>query len=144
MINKEFKKMLKRSKRGVSNIEYRILVDKAIEENNINLTDIQGNTLLVWNASLDTPVELVQMLLESGADVNQQCQWGITPLMECAYNNYVEKAKVLLKYGANPYLKDIFNCTALDKATKRQNDEMIELLENIIYGKQIKILEKTK
>ncbi|KAG7160057.1 E3 ubiquitin-protein ligase HECTD1-like [Homarus americanus] len=67
----------------------------------VNFMDDVGQTLLNWASAFGTQ-EMVEFLCERGADVN--------------------KAKVLLRHGANPDLRDEDGKTPLDKARER-NDE---------------------
>jgi ankyrin repeat protein len=58
--------------------------------------------------------ELIQMLLDRGANPNQQLYWGanfgspadrgLTPFLAACATNDIELVKLLLKYGANPKL----------------------------------------
>ena len=84
---------------------------------NINLTAGDGSTPLWDQAVTDSPVEILEILLELGADPNQislDGEFELTPLISCLLpetNNenewlplsslVMEKSKLLLKYGAD-------------------------------------------
>ncbi len=54
----------------------------------------------------------VKVLLQQGADVNEQNLSGWTPLMRAAYAGNVTITKLLLEHGADPHIKNKFGETA--------------------------------
>ena len=59
-------------------------------------------------------IELVQLLLKNGADVNLTNQYGATPLHIIVSSNDVESLNLLLKAGSDPNVKDkVFESTPL-------------------------------
>lgn len=77
-----------------------------------------------------TPLEaLIGQLVLRGTNVNIQDNNGMTALMHATANNYHDMVKALLKYSANPYLKDVDGNTALDIAEYKDNEKIIELLQ---------------
>jgi len=85
-----------------------------------------------WNpliyAATGGHVQVIQMLLGVGADINSTSDNGTTALMMAARNNHLEAVKVLLKAGANPNKKNDSGGTALGWAFDRGYQEVAELL----------------
>jgi len=69
-----------------------------------------------WN----NDIEMVDLLLEFGADVNYQDSRGWTPLMIAATQGYEDMIEFLIVKGANLDIKDKYGKKAADKA-KSQN-----------------------
>jgi len=74
----------------------------------------------------DTPLHIaiqsdssmvISCLLKSGADINTQNAYGMTPLHYAAMNNSVYATKQLLLYNANKYIKDIDGRIPIDYTT---------------------------
>ena len=72
-------------------------------------------------------LEVVKMLIESGADVNARYDegWKFTPLMFAAEMGDVEIVRLLLESGADVNAKDLYEVTALMWA---ENFEVATLL----------------
>ena len=70
----------------------------------------------------------VGMLLNSGADVNKESEYGETPLMLAAYNGDLEMMSLLLNSGANLNLADIHGRTAVMAAVFSGNIRVLKLL----------------
>ena len=82
-------------------------------------------------ATLRNHYEMVQFLLENGADVNGQNKNGHTALFDACYFGYmyVSIARLLLKSGANPNLKtNTLMSTPLSAACFRGSVELVKLL----------------
>lgn len=94
---------------------------EAIDSGNIevNFMDDVGQTLLNWASAFGTQ-EMVEFLCEKGADVNKGQRSSSLHYAACFGRPGV--VKVLLRYGANPDLRDEDGKTPLDKARER-NDE---------------------
>ena len=91
-------------------------------------TSYFGQTPL-YNASSCSNYQLVQLLLEYGADPNIQDHEDIeSALMNSAYYNDVKVADLLLQYGANCDLQNRFNETALHIACWRGHLNIVKLL----------------
>jgi ankyrin repeat protein len=71
--------------------------------------------------------EMVEILLNNGCDVNQIDNHGWTPLHYAASNRLEEIIKVLIDYGADRTIKDIWGNTPIDLAIYR---ESLPILEN--------------
>ena len=89
-----------------------------------NSTVVSKMISLTLNNKSEEEYQIIEMFLSRGADPN------ITlPLMAAAYKGDVQLVKLLLEYGANPNLKDNQGRTALDMAIKKQQQEVIDLLQ---------------
>ncbi|KAI5783465.1 ankyrin repeat-containing domain protein, partial [Pyronema domesticum] len=76
-------------------------------------------------------VEVVQTLLEAGADANLTYQAGWTPLYYACQNEHVEIIKALIEYGANTLVQDRWNVTPLSYACSHGlSHAVLALLEN--------------
>uniref|UniRef100_A0A2P2I0N7 E3 ubiquitin-protein ligase n=2 Tax=Hirondellea gigas TaxID=1518452 RepID=A0A2P2I0N7_9CRUS len=85
----------------------------------VNFMDDVGQTLLNWASAFGTQ-EMVEFLCDRGADVNKGQRSSSLHYAACFGRPAI--AKVLLRHGANPDLRDEDGKTALDKARER-NDE---------------------
>ena len=81
--------------------------------------DDVGQTLLNWASAFGTQ-EMVEYLCQKGADVNKGQRSSSLHYAACFGRPQI--ARVLLRYGANPDLRDEDGKTPLDKARER-NDE---------------------
>lgn len=100
--------------------------------------DDVGQTLLNWASAFGTQ-EMVEYLCEKGADVNKGQRSSSLHYAACFGRPAI--AKVLLKYGANPDLRDEDGKTPLDKARERADEghrEVAAILQS--PGKLISII----
>ena len=63
----------------------------------------------------DGNVQLIEMLIQQGADINYKCGFGVVPLLVAACNDDIQTVNLSLKHGADP----IF-CT--QKTCKRKDN----------------------
>lgn len=82
----------------------------------VNRMDDVGQTLLNWASAFGT-LEMVEYLCEKGADVNKGQRSSSLHYAACFGRPSI--AKVLLKYGANPDLRDEEGKTPLDRSRER-------------------------
>ncbi|KAJ9596463.1 hypothetical protein L9F63_012502 [Diploptera punctata] len=74
-------------------------------------------------------LEVVQLLIEQGADVNNITgKINTTPLMEAALKDHVKIAELLVEHGASVNTRDSYGRTALLLATMTYNYEMVNFL----------------
>ncbi|XP_076273657.1 ubiquitin fusion-degradation 4-like isoform X2 [Rhynchophorus ferrugineus] len=85
----------------------------------VNFTDDVGQTLLNWASAFGTQ-EMVEYLCEKGADVNKGQRSSSLHYAACFGRPTI--AKVLLRHGANPDLRDEDGKTPLDKARERADE----------------------
>lgn len=74
--------------------------------------------------------ELVEILLDYGADVNQQTEYGWTALHRAAYKNHVDMCKYLLKNGSHIDKKDTYGRSALFYGVFKGHKDVVEFLVN--------------
>lgn len=85
----------------------------------VNCMDDVGQTLLNWASAFGT-YEMVEYLCDKGADVNKGQRSSSLHYAACFGRPSI--AKVLLKHGANPDLRDEDGKTPLDKARERVDE----------------------
>ena len=73
-------------------------------------------------------LDVLDLLLQRGADVNASNKWRETPLLIAANNGHVEAVKRLLHYGADPSLCSEAGWSALTFAAHKGYDDICGLL----------------
>jgi ankyrin repeat protein len=73
-------------------------------------------------------MEIVNLLLEKGADVNLKDNFGTTPLKSAALNGHMRIVKLLLEKGADVNLTDKYDKTPLHWAVFNGHMEIVNLL----------------
>ncbi|HET8699418.1 MAG TPA: ankyrin repeat domain-containing protein, partial [Gammaproteobacteria bacterium] len=81
-----------------------------------------GVTPLVF-AARQGDIESAKVLLDHGADVNQQTEGGWTPLLTAVQNRYYKLAAFLLEHGADPRIQNEGGWSPLYIATDNRNIE---------------------
>jgi len=95
----------------------------------INSTALGKITSRALNSKSEEEYQIIEMFLSHGANANLAAKTGTTPLMQAAYKGDVRVVKLFLEHGADPDLKDKQGKTALDMAKKKQQQEVIDLLQ---------------
>ena len=90
----------------------------ARERGQASMDDV-GQTLLNWAAAFGTQ-EMVEFLCQKGADVNKGQRSSSLHYAACFGRPQI--AQVLLRFGANPDLRDEDGKTPLDKAREGNNE----------------------
>ncbi len=85
----------------------------------LKVTKGEGQTLLLETISLNRSVEMVESLLQAGANPNQKNLAGNLPLVQAALNGRTDMVKTLLDYKADPNATDASGQTAMKIATSR-------------------------
>ncbi|QJW46867.1 ankyrin repeat domain-containing protein [bacterium BFN5] len=86
-----------------------------------------GFTPLMAAASFGR-LEMINYLIEHGADVNAKDKDGQTALMKAVAYNYPQAAKLLLQAGADSSVRDIRGNTAISLASEKKDPEVLKLL----------------
>lgn len=79
--------------------------NKKTYKDNLNYRDSYGSTALMDCSYGSTYLDFVKILLEEGADPNIKDQISYTALNNAIISNNIYCVRLLLKYGANPYIK---------------------------------------
>lgn len=100
---------------------------------------IESGVPLNFTRGYDTPLtiavyqndeKMVEILLkaqETGINRPYSAE-NATPLVFSAQSGNVKIAELLLKHGADPYIKDEMNCDALCYAQKHHHDDIVKLI----------------
>jgi hypothetical protein len=95
---------------------------------NPNIADCNGFTPLCTHTGSH---EITRWLAEKGADVDHRTLLnGYSALHFAAERGQLETAKVLLKHGADPYIRSNSGETPLEIAQRKRNKNLISLLLN--------------
>lgn len=98
-------------------------VDQLVQEGAPVNGYYHGMTPLIYVARLNKFAPVAWVLLQAGADVNAQDEYGKTALMwvvDNASKENIELARLLLDYGANVCIKDMDGRSVWDRIEKRQ------------------------
>lgn len=113
------------------------LIDIYLLNFNINVQNIFGNTPLIYS-SMRNRIDIVELLLQRGADVNLQDNFGYTSLIWASYYGSIEIVKLLLHYKAKINLVTDKGNTALMYASLQGYKEIVEILLHNGADKYIK------
>jgi len=96
---------------------------------NIDLLDYHGEreTVLMEAAHLGY-ADMVKILLDNGAEPDQQYRGSATSLMLAAENGHVEVVKLLIDHGADVNKKDLYGKTALILAVENNQRDVVKIL----------------
>ncbi|KAM0013940.1 putative ankyrin repeat-containing domain-containing protein [Helianthus debilis subsp. tardiflorus] len=93
----------------------------------INSVDEKGWAPM-YSAASSGNVEIVNILLDIGADINLKNDGDRTALYYAASKGWVKVAEILLSNGAKINAKDKVGCTPLHRAASTGNSELCKLL----------------
>ena len=92
----------------------------------VDVSDEDGWTAL-HRATMFNQIDVVELLLHKGADVNKQNYHEATPLYWAARLNHTEVAQLLIQKGADVNIRNRFNKTPLDVVLKGSEVERLLL-----------------
>jgi ankyrin repeat protein len=104
-------------------LEYYLNIEKA----NPNQTDWTKKSALILAVNTDDN-EIIEMLIDAGANIEYTAYFNKTPLMHAVQYNHYIGAQTLISAGANLNYANKYNETALVLAVKESNFPMIKLL----------------
>ncbi|XP_020291567.1 uncharacterized protein LOC109858571 [Pseudomyrmex gracilis] len=87
-------------------------------------------TSLLYDAIENKEIEMAELLLNRGANVNASDESGVTPLCLAVKKGHVDVVKMLIDRGANVNTKTRDGTTPLHYAIKYKNRKIAELLLN--------------
>lgn len=100
------------------------------EKQDVNIKNNSGDTPLMV-ASLRGNYEIVKLLLEAGANINEtESQCNETALYMAVFKNHGETVKTLLDFNANTNIETKEGSTCLLMAVKNGNVDIVNLLIN--------------
>ena len=92
------------------------------------MQDADGDTAL-HGAAESGNIEIINLLLTKGADIELKNKAGGTPLMWAAVYGNEQAVRTLIGHGANPNVKDVDGMSALDWAVKNKRTRVAEILK---------------
>ena len=102
------------------------LIEKGAD---VNITDANGNTPLIFIINKTGNLEITELLLEKGAAVNTQNRSGETALMYAAWRGHINIVRFLLENRADATLRNRQGDTALTLAESKGHLEILEMLK---------------
>ena len=90
--------------------------------------DYYGKTALIYAIEGEKNIDWVKLLLESGADINAQDNYGISAFTYAVLSDNLDAAKILMKAGADAEPKDIQR--AFEKAALKGDQDLVQLFVN--------------
>ncbi|XP_017117055.1 ankyrin repeat domain-containing protein 49 [Drosophila elegans] len=100
--------------------------DELIEEDKNPQSSIER--MILWAVNENRISEVREILRLDADTVNSKDNDGYTPLHRAAYNNFVDMAKLLLQYRADPNARTELGWTPLHSACKWNNADCAHLL----------------
>ena len=102
------------------------LIEKGAD---VNITDANGNTPLIFIINKTGNLEITERLLEKGAAVNTQNRSGETALMYAAWRGHINIVRFLLENRADATLRNRQGDTALTLAESKGYLEIVGMLK---------------
>ncbi|XP_043479806.1 putative ankyrin repeat protein RF_0381 [Leptopilina heterotoma] len=99
--------------------------DILVKKSNLNATNIYGETPLHL-ATEGNHIQLVKILLENGANVNEQTRRGSTPLHLALIKKHIELTEILLQNGADVNIQQIQDMTPFHLAISGNHIQLVE------------------
>jgi ankyrin repeat protein len=85
----------------------------------------------ILTASYVGHIEIIEYLIEKGADINSIGDHGLTPLLMAVYNGKFNAVKYLVEHGANINHRNIEKYNAVDIAIRWEYTEIVHYLKKI-------------
>ncbi|MBQ0052425.1 MAG: ankyrin repeat domain-containing protein [Treponema sp.] len=95
---------------------------------NVNQKDMYGDTILHVATMSGSPVNALQLLVNSGAAVNERNKQGVTPIEIAIEHQLKEQVAFYAANGADIYAEDMDGNSPLSKALDCPTPEMLEML----------------
>lgn len=95
----------------------------------VNYIEPGRNYSALHFSARDQKTDIVELLLDSGANVNAEDSQGCTPLLHCVLHSagQMSTIELLLLHGADPFAKDNTNKSTYDLALLMGNKELQQL-----------------
>lgn len=103
------------------------IVNDYISHNDIDDRLLYGQTLLTF-ACFKVKIDIVKLLLDSGADPNKTSGGGMAPLSTAVSMGDISIVQLLLQHGANVNLTNDIGRTALHQAASYNHKVIVEIL----------------
>ncbi|MFP3030404.1 MAG: ankyrin repeat domain-containing protein, partial [Wolbachia sp.] len=105
---------------------------------NINAKDVYGNTPLHVAAQYSSNLEIVKFLLDKDiSGINNITNNGWTPLHVAIQGNKLNTVELLLGRGADIEVRDIYNQTSLDLATRKGYLDIAGILKQVQLDRKL-------
>ncbi len=112
---------------AISSQNYHFIDDLLDRNINVNNQNKDGNTALHYLAEPydenDDTIHIITKLIEHNGDVNIRNKYGNTPLWTATFNSkgkYLSIVEVMIKFGADPYIKNNNGKAPIDLAIEWQ------------------------
>lgn len=117
---------------AIYNQNYGVAIDLINKGARLDVVDFNGETILHFTVGRNS-YNILEYLLQNFPAFNNFINFkdndGNTPLHIAAFMGYTDIAELLLRYGANPNLRNKNGETPLDIAKKSNNRPLIDLLQ---------------
>ncbi|CAH8475125.1 unnamed protein product [Heterobilharzia americana] len=113
-------------------------IKRLVTPENINCRDTQGrNSTPLHLAAGYNNIEVLEFLLDAGADVNAKDKGGLIPLHNASSYGHVDVAALLIRYGTSVNAVDKWGYTPLHEAAQKGRTQLCALL--LAHGADPKI-----
>jgi hypothetical protein len=106
-----------------------IYVDQLVADGSLNAPSKYG-IIPINRAVQNGDRELLELLIQAGADINVKNSRGSTPIHIAVIRGYQELVELLLRAGADITIQDDAGFTALQIALEKGDESIINLLKN--------------